>query len=122
MKSGTNVSSILERAPLTAKVRPLDRYGVMLKANYLKFTQSTKSKTLREQLLDTKDRELVEASTDMTWGAGMTLAVAKKQEGGIWYGSNLQGHILQCVRDALRGKKLDQKEPEFEDYPDHEFN
>lgn len=93
----------------------------MLKANYLKFTQSAKSSTLREQLLDTKNRELVEASTDMTWGAGMALDAAGKQEGGVWYGKNLQGHILESVRAALRGGDLDEQEPEFDDRPDHKF-
>jgi len=72
----------------------------MLKAVGLKFTVSKTSTALRTVLLATSDREIVEASTDMTWGCGLTLEQAKTHK-GLWPGKNLLGKALMEIRQEL---------------------
>ena len=64
----------------------------------LKFRQHPK---LKQQLLDTLDRELVEASPfDRIWGVGFTAEEADKRRGE--WGQNLLGKCLVEVRRRLR--------------------
>ncbi|KAI4913977.1 hypothetical protein J4E90_005697 [Alternaria incomplexa] len=79
-------------------------YKVMLKAVGLKFTVSESSDALRAVLLATSDREIVEASRDMTWGCGLTLEEAEKQKGN-WPGRNLLGQALMQIRQELVDEK-----------------
>jgi len=52
---------------------------------------------LRQNLLETGYRELVEGNTwgDVTWGA--------VRQGDQWFGENRLGRILMCTREILRG-------------------
>jgi len=76
----------------------------MLKAVGLKFTVSESSDALRAVLLATSDREIVEASRDMTWGCGLTIEEAEKQKGN-WPGRNLLGQALMEIRQELVDEK-----------------
>ena len=76
----------------------------MLKAVGLKFTVSESSDALRAVLLATSDREIVEASRDMTWSCGLTLEEAKKHK-GRWPGKNLLGKALMEIRQELVDEK-----------------
>lgn len=76
------------------------RFEIVVKGNTHKFTQHTE---LREFLLNTKNRVLVEASpVDTIWGIGLD---AKSEFANIphkWRGLNLLGFALMEVRDLLK--------------------
>lgn len=74
--------------------------SIVYKGNLAKFTQNQK---LQEELLDTEDRFLVEASPlDTIWGIGM----AENDEGVDnplnWKGLNLLGQALTLVKNQLK--------------------
>lgn len=74
------------------------RLQIVIDGNYLKFTQDP---NLREQLLDTGSRELVEASPrDRIWGIGFGAKNAGKTRGR--WGLNLLGKALMRVREQLK--------------------
>lgn len=71
-----------------------NRYVHMLNANYLKFTQNPE---LKQKLLDTENKILVEASPyDKIWGIGFTKAKALENK-NLW-GQNLLGKVLMELR------------------------
>jgi ribA/ribD-fused uncharacterized protein len=75
------------------------REGVVLRGNVLKFAQD---EGLRELLVETGDRELVEASpTDRIWGIGFTRDKAPGSNREMW-GLNLLGKALVGARERLR--------------------
>jgi ribA/ribD-fused uncharacterized protein len=83
--------------------------AVVEMGNYAKFGQD---KTLKEYLLGTGERELVEASvTDRIWGigfsakteAGERLALANREQ----WGENKLGKALVSVRARLRAEDRD---------------
>ena len=79
--------------------------SIVENGNYLKFTQH---EDLKEFLLSTGDRILVEASPyDQIWGIGM-----KSGDEGIefpqnWRGKNLLGYALMTVRDKIREEEME---------------
>ncbi|KAI5357709.1 Putative YbiA-like superfamily protein [Septoria linicola] len=89
------------------------RDAIVERGNYLKFTQCTdvasmkmddrgEAKALKEMLLATGDRELVEASPfDKIWGIGFDAERAVTVSRAQW-GQNLLGKALMKVRDTLR--------------------
>lgn len=81
------------------------REQVVEDGTYLKFTQSRiqdSDETLRDRLLATGDRELVEASPeDSVWGIGFSAEDAPSTQRNQW-GKNLCGKILMNVRDRLQ--------------------
>jgi ribA/ribD-fused uncharacterized protein len=79
----------------------LDRCRIVEEGNYLKFTISKDAEKLRAMLLETGDRELVEASPfDRIWGIGF----GEKNAGAHRHrwGQNLLGKALMSVRERLR--------------------
>lgn len=71
----------------------------MAQANFAKFSQHPE---LKEFLLATKDRILVEASpVDRIWGVGMAQEDAYIQGPSQWQGLNLLGFALMRVREQL---------------------
>ncbi|URZ07480.1 NADAR family protein [Clostridium felsineum] len=92
---------------LGRKVRNFDeitwnkvKYSIVLKGNYHKFLQNDK---LREFLLSTKDKVLVEASPyDGIWGIKMSSSDKDIENTERWRGENLLGFALMEVRDELR--------------------
>ncbi|KIJ23017.1 hypothetical protein M422DRAFT_276491 [Sphaerobolus stellatus SS14] len=77
------------------------RYQIVIDGNYLKFSQN---KELKDKLLATGNRELVEASPmDRIWGVGFGWKNAEKQRGR--WGLNLLGKALMEVRDKLRAEE-----------------
>lgn len=91
---------------LGRKVRNFDeevwkkkRYSIILNGNYAKFMQN---EGLRQYLIGTKDRVLVEASPyDKIWGIGMTADHEHIENPLQWKGLNLLGFALMEVRDEL---------------------
>ena len=76
------------------------RYSVVLNGNYLKFAQN---KSMRDTLLATGDKILVEASPlDVIWGIGHSKNKAEATNPQLWRGLNLLGFALMEVRDELR--------------------
>lgn len=78
------------------------RYGVMLDANMLKYSQNEELKNL---LLSPKfeGKHFVEASpVDRIWGIGCGEREAL-DDGSNWNGQNLLGKVLDEVREKLRG-------------------
>ncbi|KAI4748445.1 DUF1768-domain-containing protein [Aureobasidium sp. EXF-12298] len=74
---------------------------VVEEGSYMKFSQN---KELREKLLMTGDRELVEASaSDRVWGVGFNAksALSKREE----WGTNLLGKCLMKARERIRVEK-----------------
>ncbi|MFT4223232.1 NADAR family protein [Dysgonomonas sp.] len=78
-------------------------FGIVCQGNYHKFSQHT---DLKEFLLNTKDRILVEASpVDNIWGIGMAQDNEHAENPRLWKGSNLLGFALIEVRDRLKNEK-----------------
>lgn len=83
---------------------------VVKSGNLAKFTQNTK---LKEFLLSTGDKILVEASPkDTIWGIGLSADDPNVCIPDRWPGENRLGFILMEVRDIIRGKESEQSEHE----------
>lgn len=79
------------------------KYQIVKQANLFKFSQN---KDLKEFLLNTKNRVLVEASpTDRIWGIGMSQSSENAKNPLMWRGENLLGFALMEVRDELITKQ-----------------
>ena len=77
------------------------RYGFMVYANYLKYSQNP---DLAQKLLSTKDKVLVEASpSDLVWGIGLgeNQDISILDDEKNWRGRNLLGESLMRVRILL---------------------
>jgi len=75
------------------------KYEFVKQGNYHKFSQNKK---LKEYLLTTSNRVLVEASpVDRIWGIGLAKNDEKAQNPNLWRGDNLLGFALMEVRDLL---------------------
>ncbi|KAF8576744.1 DUF1768-domain-containing protein [Ramaria rubella] len=78
----------------------LERYNIVVMGNYLKFTQNVELKKL---LLDTGNKELVEASPrDRIWGVGFGWKRADEQRHK--WGLNLLGKALMDVRKRIKAE------------------
>ncbi|MDI1487088.1 MAG: hypothetical protein OHK93_006351 [Ramalina farinacea] len=89
------------------------RFENVVEGNWLKFSTS---KHLREKLLATGDRELVEAAPkDRVWGVGYNVRQAARYRNS--WGQNLLGKALMAVRERLRAEEKHQR-PEW--YGDEE--
>ncbi len=78
------------------------KYEIVKKGNIHKFSQNEE---LKEFLLNTKNRVLVEASPrDRIWGIGMGASNEKAENPMLWRGQNLLGFALMEVRDELKNK------------------
>ncbi|MDS0525502.1 NADAR family protein [Clostridium sp. SHJSY1] len=76
-----------------------NKYSIILNGNYAKFTQN---EDLREFLIGTKNRILVEASPyDKVWGIGMSSDDINIENPLTWKGLNLLGFALMEVRDEI---------------------
>ncbi|MFK7925044.1 MAG: NADAR family protein [Bacteroidia bacterium] len=77
-----------------------NRCEIVIKGNYLKFSQDA---VLKNFLLNTHQRVLVEASpVDNIWGIGLAKDDIKAQNPYAWKGDNLLGFCLMEVRDRLK--------------------
>ncbi len=76
------------------------KYSIVLNGNYHKFAQN---KPMRDYLLSTGDKILVEASPfDKIWGIGLKDSDKNARTPKYWRGQNLLGFALMEVRDELR--------------------
>lgn len=77
-----------------------NKLEIVVLGNYLKFSQNPE---LKEQLLATGDRVLVEASpVDLIWGVGLAEDDPAIEDEKNWKGENLLGKALVRVREELR--------------------
>jgi ribA/ribD-fused uncharacterized protein len=77
--------------------------GVVYTGNLGKYEQNDE---LRELLLQTGDRTIVEASPeDRIWGIGLAQDDPRSQDPQQWQGTNWLGIALMQVRDELRRQK-----------------
>lgn len=77
------------------------RSAIVIAGNMAKFSQN---EVLRQRLLNTGERVLVEASpVDATWGIGLAATDPLATQPQQWPGLNLLGFALMTVRDQLRG-------------------
>jgi ribA/ribD-fused uncharacterized protein len=77
------------------------RFGLVTDGNVAKFGQHPE---LRDYLLRTGDRVLVEASpVDRIWGIGLTAADPRASDPSHWRGRNLLGFALMRAREILAG-------------------
>ena len=78
------------------------KFEIVVKGNLGKFGCN---KTLKEFLLSTGDKILVEASPyDKIWGIGMKEGTLGIENPSNWLGENLLGFVLMEVRNELRNK------------------
>jgi ribA/ribD-fused uncharacterized protein len=83
------------------KVWKQSRFDIVVAGSKAKFEQND---SLREYLLSTGDRVLVEAAPrDRIWGIGMGKANPAAQNPKSWRGQNLLGFALMRARAAIRG-------------------
>ncbi|SDQ31327.1 hypothetical protein SAMN04489764_0163 [Thermostaphylospora chromogena] len=76
------------------------RFDIVVEGNLAKFGQHPE---LREYLIGTGDRVLVEASpVDRIWGIGLTADDERAHDPARWRGLNLLGFALMQVRRTLR--------------------
>lgn len=76
------------------------KYNIVLKGNIAKFSQNGE---LKEFLLTTKERILVEASPyDKVWGIGMSADNKKIENPLMWNGENLLGFALMETREFIK--------------------
>jgi len=76
------------------------KYAIVLNGNYFKFSRN---KEMRDFLLETGNKILVEASPlDTIWGIGLSESDEKAYNPYLWRGQNLLGFALMEVRDDLR--------------------
>jgi ribA/ribD-fused uncharacterized protein len=76
-----------------------NRYRIVVAGSIAKFTQNA---PLRDYLLATADRILVEASpSDRIWGIGLPADDARAARPSQWLGLNLLGFALMDARDHL---------------------
>jgi len=76
------------------------KYSVVLNGNYHKFAQN---KEMREMLLSTDNKILVEASPlDTIWGIGYSFENPNSANPKHWRGLNLLGFALMEVRDEIK--------------------
>lgn len=76
--------------------------GFVYKANLAKFSDPT----LKEYLLSTGDKEIVEASPyDKIWGIGIGENDPARLDKANWRGTNWLGETLMKVRNDLRNQK-----------------
>lgn len=76
------------------------KYSIVLNGNYFKFTQN---KEIRDYLLSTGNKILVEASPkDKIWGIGLDENHPDANKPIAWRGKNLLGFALMELRDELR--------------------
>ena len=79
-----------------------ERFGLVTEGSVHKFAADT---GLRDFLLGTGDRVLVEASpVDRIWGIGLTATDAGAADPGRWRGLNLLGFALMEARERLAAK------------------
>jgi len=77
-----------------------NRYEIVKQGNFHKFSQNP---DLKEFLINTKERILVEASpVDSIWGIGMATDHKDINNPEKWRGLNLLGFALMEVRDELK--------------------
>ena len=82
-----------------------EKYAVVEKGNLLKFRQH---ETLKTALLETGERELVEASShDRIWGVGFPAQFAEENRHA--WGMNMLGRALMSVRVQLKQEGQDSK-------------
>lgn len=75
-------------------------FDIVVEGNLNKFSQNHR---LKDFLLSTKDKVLVEASPkDKKWGIGLSTNNPKAKNPKEWLGENLLGFALMKVRDILR--------------------
>lgn len=76
--------------------------GIVYKGNLAKFRQN---KELQEELLNTGEKVLVEASpVDFIWGIELSENNSDALDPTMWRGTNLLGFTLMLVRNELRFK------------------
>ncbi|MFD7440677.1 NADAR family protein [Streptomyces sp. NPDC059909] len=79
-----------------------ERFGIVVEGSVHKFAQHA---DLREFLLSTGDRVLVEASPrDRVWGIGLTADDERAHDPAQWRGLNLLGFALMEARERLRAE------------------
>jgi len=77
-----------------------ERFAIVVAGNTAKFGQHP---ALRDYLLATGDRVLVEASpVDNVWGIGLAADDERAGDPATWRGLNLLGFALMAAREALR--------------------
>jgi ribA/ribD-fused uncharacterized protein len=77
-----------------------ERFPMMVRACWLKFTQNA---SMRDELLATGDRTLVEASPDdKVWGIFLAEDDPRALNPSTWQGRNLLGYALMEVRRLIR--------------------
>ncbi|MEV5408647.1 NADAR family protein [Thermopolyspora sp. NPDC052614] len=80
------------------------RFDLVIQGNLAKFGQDP---GLRDFLLGTRDRVLVEASpVDRVWGIGLAADDERAENPEQWRGLNLLGFALMEVRETLRRASL----------------
>ena len=79
------------------------RFDIVIRGNKAKFSQNEE---LKEYLLNTKNRVLVEASPlDKIWGIGMDANDNDAENPSKWRGLNLLGFALMVARDEMLGEE-----------------
>ena len=79
----------------------IDKMSVMENVIRAKFDSCD---AFREALLNTKNKELIEATTNQYWGCGLPKSKAKHIKSGFHPGKNILGELLMIVRNEKIGQ------------------
>ena len=80
-----------------------NKFEIIVNGNYIKFSQD---EDLKEFLLSTNDKILVEASPyDKVWGISMRESDKGIRDPNNWKGENLLGYALMEVREKIKQNK-----------------
>ncbi|MCJ1244741.1 hypothetical protein MMC30_001941 [Trapelia coarctata] len=89
----------------TAKKWDAHKEKIVEEGNWWKFTSQKDEGALGKKLLETGERELVEASRfDWIWGIGFSAADAESTSREAW-GENLLGKAIMRVRERMRAQE-----------------
>lgn len=90
-----------------SKVWDDNKHNIVLNGNVAKFTQN---ENLKEYILKTNDKIIVEASPyDNIWGIGIREDHKNATKPHLWQGKNLLGFILMEVRDIIQEMENEKK-------------
>ena len=85
----------------SVQIQPADNWEPNVTMNIALEAKFGQAPNLRNFLLQTGDRKIVEASMNYKWGCGQTLKSPNILNPTTWVGDNMMGKLLEEIREEL---------------------